>query len=295
MISTLLRLIPHKTWRQKALDAWGADAPRIAVLRLAGTIGPNAPLRGGLNLAGLAEDIEQAFTMRGVKAVALAINSPGGSPVQSALIYRRIRALADENELPVFAFAEDVAASGGYWLACAGDEIYADESSIVGSIGVIMAGFGFHEALAKLGIERRIHAAGDNKAMLDPFKPEKPEDVQHLEALQRDVHAAFKDLVRTRRAGKLTASEETLFNGAFWAGRQAKALGLIDGIGDLRGVLREKYGERVRLILVGAGKPWWRRKPAAFVRKSELAEPERLASGLLAALEDRSLWSRFGL
>lgn len=298
MLKTLIRFIPYAPWRDRLLKTWDPNAPLVAVVRLSGIIGPTAPFRGGLNLAGLAGDLEQAFSLRGVKAVALAINSPGGSPVQSSLIHKRIRALAAEKEIPVYAFVEDVAASGGYWLACAGDEIYADESSILGSIGVIMAGFGFQRAIEKLGVERRVHTAGEHKAMLDPFRPEDPEEVKRIEAIQQDIHESFKALVRDHREGKLKAPEEELFTGAFWAGRRALELGLIDGLSDLRAVLREKYGDKVRLRVVGGAKPWWRRRPGAGGGEAGLArawEPPALAEGLLAGLEARSLWSRFGL
>jgi signal peptide peptidase SppA len=198
--------------------------PVVAVVRLAGVIGSLGPWRGGLSLAGLAGTLERAFALGGIKAVALAINSPGGSPVQSSLIAARIRALASEKKLPVFAFAEDVAASGGYWLATAGDEIYADESSIVGSIGVISAGFGFPELLQRLGVERRVHTAGVRKSMLDPFRPESPEDVARLEALQGEIHDSFKAHVRERRGARLKADDDTLFSGEFWSGKRALPL-----------------------------------------------------------------------
>ena len=196
--------------------------------------------------------IDRAFAPRRLAAVALAVNSPGGSPVQSALIARRIRARADERGVPVLAFAEDVAASGGYWLACAGDEIYADENSIVGSIGVIAAGFGFVEAIARHGVERRVHTAGARKGMLDPFRPEDPGEVERLLAVQRDMHESFIAHVRARRGRRLKGADEELFSGEFWSGRQAIALGLVDGLGDLRGVLRDRFGERVRIRPVAA-------------------------------------------
>jgi signal peptide peptidase SppA len=263
--------------------------PVVAVVRLAGVIGSLGPWRGGLSLAGLAPALERAFAIPGLKAVALAINSPGGSPVQSSLIARRIRALAIEKKLPVLAFAEDVAASGGYWLATAGDEIYADESSIVGSIGVISAGFGFQEMLQRLGVERRVHTAGSRKSMLDPFRPERPEDVARLEALQREIHDSFKTQVRERRSGRLKGDEETLFSGEFWTGRRALDLGLIDGIGDMRTVLRDRFGDKVRLRLVGAQRGWLMRR----LRLSIM--PEDWARDLIGAVEERALWARFGL
>jgi signal peptide peptidase SppA len=263
--------------------------PVVAVVRLAGIIGSLGPWRGGLTLAGLAPTLERAFALGGTKAVALAVNSPGGSPVQSSLIAARIRALAGEKKLPVFAFAEDVAASGGYWLATAGDEIYADESSIVGSIGVISAGFGFQELLQRLGVERRVHTAGPRKAMLDPFRPESAEDVARLESLQREIHETFKAQVRNRRGARLKADDDTLFSGEFWSGRRALELGLIDGIGDMRTVLRARFGDKVRLRLVGGQRGW-------LMRRLRLATaPDDWARDLIGAIEERALWARFGL
>ena len=266
--------------------------PVVPVLRLHGVIGMPSRLRGGLSMASLAEPIERAFSVRGAKAVALALNSPGGSPVQSALIFKRIRALAEEKSLPVYVFAEDVAASGGYWLALAGDEIYADESSVLGSIGVISAGFGFHELIERFGIERRVHTQGARKAMLDPFAPEKPEDVRRLEAIQKDIHGNFKDLVRARRHDRLKASERKLFSGDVWTGKEALALGLIDGLGDLRQVMRDRFGSRVRLPVIGVEKSWIRRR-LGLSRVTIL--PEGWAASVLASIEERAWWSRFGL
>src|SRR5262249_20402591 len=259
-----------------------------AVVRLTGVIGPLGPWRSGLSLAGLAPALERAFSLGGVKAVALTVNSPGGSPVQSSLIAKRIRGLADEKKLPVIAFAEDVAASGGYWLATAGDEIFADESSIIGSIGVVSAGFGFQDLLQRMGVERRIHTSGPRKVMLDPFRPENPEDVGRLEALQRDIHKGFKAQVRGRRGPRLKGDDETLFSGEFWTGRRALELGLIDGLGDLRSVMRVRFGEKVAFRVVGAPTGWLRRRLG-------LATPEDWAGDLLAAAEERALWARFGL
>jgi len=262
--------------------------PLIAVVRLTGVIGPLGPWSGGLSFAGLAPTLERAFSMRGLKAVALSVNSPGGSPVQSSLIAKRIRALAAEKKLPVFAFAEDVAASGGYWLATAGDEIFADESSIIGSIGVISAGFGFQDLLQRFGVERRIHTAGARKSMLDPFRPENAEDVARLEALQRDIHEGFKAQVRSSRGARLKGDDDVLFSGEFWTGRRALDLGLIDGIGDLRSVMRARFGEKVRFQVVGAPTSWLRRRLG-------LSGPPDWARDLLAAAEERALWARFGL
>ncbi|MEO3435320.1 S49 family peptidase [Inquilinus sp. CAU 1745] len=263
--------------------------PIVPVLRLSGVIGQGGGLRQGLTLAALAGPIEKAFSMKHAPAVALAINSPGGSPVQSALIAGRIRELAAEKKKPVYAFVEDVAASGGYWLALAADAVYADKSSIVGSIGVVSAGFGFPELIARHGVERRVYTAGSSKVILDPFKPEREEDVEKLRALQRDIHEAFKDHVRDRRAGKLTAGDDVLFEGDFWTGSKALEFGLIDGIGHMLPVLREKFGEKVKLRAVTQTKGWLRR------RLNFGSALEGFAADAIAAVEERAHWQRFGL
>jgi len=265
--------------------------PLVTVVRLSGLIAAGGGMvRGGLNLANQAGVLKAAFAPKRLAAVALVVNSPGGSPVQSALIAKRIRDHAAERKVPVIAFVEDVAASGGYWLAAAADEIIADASSIIGSIGVVSAGFGFAEALQRLGIERRVHTQGERKRMLDPFLPERPEDVARLEALQADIHAGFKDWVRSRRGDKLAADEAALFNGDVWTGRQAVDLGLVDGLGDLRATLRARYGDKVRLRLLGNGRPLLRRwlGPRNMV-------PDQLAPDLMAAIEERLAWGRWGL
>ena len=281
--------------------AWGwlpfvPRPPTVAVIRLAGVISPSPrPFRGALNLAGLAGLIERAVAMRGLRAIALQVNSPGGSPVQSALIARRLRAASREADVPLFAFVEDVAASGGYWLACAADEIYAERSSLIGSIGVVSAGFGFTAALDKVGLERRLHARGRHKAMLDPFLPETPEDVSRLTRLQTEIHQDFKDHVRDRRGRRLKGDDEALFEGDIWTGESALALGLIDGIGDLRKVMRDRFGERVRLRVVGEAKGWLRRRVGMAAGRPSLFDPHDLVTGALAAIEERALWARFGL
>lgn len=275
--------------------------PTVAVLRLAGVIGlaGPVPLRGGLSLHGLAGQIERAFGLKHLSAVALSINSPGGSPVQSAQIARRIRDRARERDVPVIAFVEDVAASGGYWLACAGDEIFADASSIVGSIGVVSSGFGFPELLAKLGVERRVHTSGTRKAMLDPFRPEQPEDVALLSSLQQDIHESFKAQVRERRGRRLRADEAVLFNGEVWSGRRAVELGLVDGLGDLRSVVRQRFGDKVRLVPVGSRRGWLSRQLRPGVRAGSwegAGSGERDWAGeLITAVEARAWWARYGL
>jgi signal peptide peptidase SppA len=273
--------------------------PVVAVVRLAGTIGRgHTPLRPGLGLASLNVPLERAFKLKGLKAVALSVNSPGGAAAQSSLIHKRIRALAEEHKVPVIAFAEDVAASGGYWLACAADEIYADESSIIGSIGVVSAGFGFPQLLRRLGVERRMHTAGSRKAMLDPFLREDAGDVAHLDTLQAEVHGAFKEMVRARRAGRLKGDEDELFSGAFWTGARALELGLIDGIGELTSEMRARYGERVRFRPIGERRGWLKRRLAPGSRTPlgwHQGGAGDLAADLVSAVEERALWGRFGL
>lgn len=278
---------------------FGDPPPLVAVVRLYGVIAPGQRFRQSLNLAGIAETLEEAFSLPGLSAVALQVNSPGGSPVQSALITKRIRDLAGEKDVPVLAFAEDVAASGGYMLALAGDEIYANESSIVGSIGVIASGFGFDRAIEKLGIDRRLYTAGENKAMLDSFSEEKAEDVERLQAIQADVHEHFKSLVRERRGKRLKGLRGRLFSGDVFTGTEAVKMGLVDGIGDAQGILRDRFGKRVRLRLIGERKP--RLGAMLGLGRSDsrhdagIGQIEDMPHGLLAAIEERLFWNRFGL
>jgi len=274
------------------------QGPVVPVLRFSGPIGMATPLRPGLSIGQAASAIEKAFELSKTPAVALLVNSPGGSPVQSSLIFRRIRQLAEEKRKTVYVFCEDVAASGGYYLALAGDEIYADPSSIVGSIGVIFAGFGLDKAIAKLGIERRVYTAGEQKDALDPFRPEKPEDIERIKSVQRDVHDVFIGIVKERRAGRLTGSDAELFSGAFWSGPKALELGLIDGISDVRTKMRELYGDKVRLKVVPLDKGGLLSR---LRRSASSAGYEELRGGglafgedLISAIEARSLWSRFG-
>jgi serine protease SohB len=278
--------------RRSPLDRILRRRPVVGIVRLYGPIGAAGRFRFGLTLAALAGLLEQAFSLKRLVAVALLINSPGGAAAQSSLIHGRIRALAREKGVPVLAFGEDVVASGGYMLACAADEIFVDESSIVGSIGVITAGFGFQDLIARMGVERRVHKAGAQKDMLDPFQPERPEDAAHLETMQNTIHDAFVRLVRERRGARLNDAGE-LFTGAFWAGREAVSLGLADGIGDARTVLQQRFGDRVRLRVIERRRPWWRRGPIGAGAATDRL-PEALAD-LLGALEARALWARFGL
>ena len=268
--------------------------PVVPVIRLSGVIVSGGLLgRAGLSIETTAPLLARAFAQRGAKAVALAINSPGGSPVQSALLFRRIRQLAEVKGVPVFAFAEDVAASGGYWLALAGDEIYAEEASLLGSIGVVSAGFGVNRLIERFGIERRLHTAGERKSLLDPFLPEDPADVARLTALQQDIHETFKEQVRRRREGKIDAADETLFSGEVLTGRMALARGLIDGVGDLRSVMRARFGDNVRLVPIATERRrrWWLPRRQRFVER-ELWTP---IADLIGWLEACALWARFGL
>ncbi|MBL4915822.1 S49 family peptidase [Szabonella alba] len=267
--------------------------PIVPVIRLAGAIGSGGRFSPGLNDAGLAPLIERAFSRGKPAAVALIVNSPGGSPVQSSLIAARIRRLSEEKKVPVHAFVEDVAASGGYWLACAADDIWADRTSIIGSIGVIFASFGFPELMARQGVERRIVTAGRSKSLADPFLPQKPEDVARLRALQEPIHAAFIDHVKARRGARLDAGAD-LFNADVWVGEQAVPLGLIDGIAHPVPKLRALYGEKVRLVPMGQRRPFWQRfGGAAGAMGGEMGAG--LAGAALDAVEERALWSRYGL
>jgi signal peptide peptidase SppA len=271
----------------------------VPVVRLSGLIGAVTPLRPGLSLAGLARMLERAFSMKHAKAVALVINSPGGSPVQSRQIYLRIRQLATEKKLPVLVFVEDVAASGGYMIACAGDEIFCDPSSILGSIGVVGGSFGFQELIKKVGVERRLYTAGVHKAMLDPFLPENPDDVARVKALQREIHAIFITLVKQSRGSRLKGADDVLFTGEYWAGETSVSLGLADGIGDLRSTLRARYGDKVLTPVVapamGLLSGLLGRKSAGAGALNQLDGLASLPDDLISALETRAIWAKFGL
>src|SRR5579859_2020811 len=270
----------------------------VPVVRLTGVIGAVTPLRPGMTLAGVAKMLERAFSMKNAKAVALLINSPGGSPVQSRQIYLRIRQLAAEKKLPVLVFVEDVAASGGYMIACAGDEIFCDPSSIMGSIGVVGGSFGMTELIKKVGVERRLYTAGSHKAMLDPFLPEDPDDVARLKAIQREIHAIFIALVKQSRGARLKGADDMLFTGEYWAGETSVSLGLADGIGDLRSTLRARYGEKVLTPVIAPASGLLagllgRRSPGAGALAA-LDMSAGLPEELISALETRAIWARFG-
>ena len=270
----------------------------VPVVRLSGLIGAVTPLRPGMSLAGVARMLERAFAMKNAKAVALVINSPGGSPVQSRQIYLRIRQLAAEKKLPVLVFVEDVAASGGYMIACAGDEIFCDPSSILGSIGVVGGSFGFQELIRKVGVERRLYTAGAHKAMLDPFLPENPDDVARVKALQREIHAIFISLVKQSRGTRLKAADDVLFTGEYWAGETSVSLGLADAIGDLRSTLRARYGEKVLTPVIapatGLLSGLLGRKSAGAGTLVSLDGVAGLPDELISALESRAIWAKFG-
>jgi signal peptide peptidase SppA len=263
-------------------------APRVALIRLSGLIAPpSGLLSAGLSDAAIGPLLERAFAIRRLSAVILAVNSPGGSAAQSSLIAQRIRRLSAEKKVPTIAVVEDAAASGGYWIACAADEIVADPASILGSIGVISAGFGFGEAIARLGVERRLHTAGAEKSFLDPFRPEREPDVARLEELLAALHEEFKSWVRARRGARLKAPEEALFTGRFWTGRQAVDLGLADALGDAEGEAKRRFGEKVRIIRIGPRRRAfpWRLIPGA----------REAVQAVASVAEERAAWARLGL
>jgi signal peptide peptidase SppA len=257
----------------------------VAHIKLNGVIGNAGKFKQGIDFAGQEEIIEKAFSLKKAKAVAITINSPGGSPVQSHLIYKFIRAQAKKNKKKVMVFAEDVAASGGYLIACAGDEIYANSSSIIGSIGVIYSSFGFTELIKKIGVERRVHTAGKNKSSLDPFQEEKSEDIERLKSIQLDLHKDFIQVVEESRGSKLNKNEIELFSGEFWAGSKAKELGLVDGLGNANEVLKEKFGEDVVIKKFEKSKGWLSKK---------LSSSSNQMDQLANILEERSIWQRYG-
>ncbi|MFT6076881.1 MAG: signal peptide peptidase SppA [Myxococcota bacterium] len=264
----------------------------IAVINLSGVIGKGGKIEQGVNIDNIEPLLVKAFDTKKLKSVAININSPGGSPVQSELIYQRIRELSNEKKIPVFTFAQDVAASGGYFILLAGDEIFAHNASIVGSIGVISAGFGFEDLIKKAGIERRIYAQGKNKAVLDPFSPEDDDSIEILKSAQKDVYESFKDLVKDRRQDKLKASEEKLLNGAFWSGKTALDLGLIDGISDMRSKMKEKFGDKIKFINIEP-------KKKGMIKELLSSKFENIGSvfvdSVMSKIEEKSIWSKFKL
>jgi signal peptide peptidase SppA len=295
-----MRKMISTAWFGLKKSIFGEPAPKVAVIRLEGVIASGGGrFRSNLNLASVAEQIEQAFTMQGAKAVALLINSPGGSPVQAAMITDRIKAFADEKDIPVLAFAEDVAASGGYMIALAADEIYVNEASLVGSIGVISAGFGFQEAIKKVGVERRVYTAGESKSMLDSFSEQKEEDIARLREIQDEIHEFFKAMVRKRRGKRLKGLRGKIFSGDVFTGSEAIKLGLVDNIGDVRSVMRDRFGDKVTLKVVGEKKSRFGAllglKSDQSLTKGGIGKIEDLPAGLISAVEERMWWNKFGL
>jgi signal peptide peptidase SppA len=289
LVDRLMDYVPARLRRGTAV---------VPVVRLSGVIGAVTPLRPGMSLSGVAKTLERAFATKNAKAVALVINSPGGSPVQSRQIYLRIRQLAAEKKLPVLVFVEDVAASGGYMIACAGDEIFCDPSSILGSIGVVGGSFGLQELIKKIGVERRLYTAGAHKAMLDPFLPENPDDVARVKALQREIHAIFIALVKGSRGTRLKGEDDVLFTGEYWAGETSVSLGLADAIGDLRSTLRARFGDKVLMPVIapatGILSGLLGRKSAGAGALSQLEGVAGLPDELISALETRAIWAKFG-
>lgn len=283
---------------EKLINNIGFDdySGTVSVIRLKGVIGSMGPVKPGqLTLCSLEDTIKKAFAQPKLKAVALKINCPGGSPVQTSLIYKRIRYYADKEDIPVLSFTEDVAASGGYWLACAGDEIYADDSSILGSIGVISAGFGFQKLIEKYGIERRVYTSGESKSMLDPFKEEKAEDLKHLKDIQNSIHENFKDLVKEKRGKHLPKDTSKIFSGAFWSGRQAIDLGLADHIGEMKTVLEDKFGDKIRIKEINPEKKMRRFGFRSSPFSAHSLMDKELINSVIEVAEERHLWQRFGL
>ncbi|WP_455481032.1 S49 family peptidase [Bartonella sp. B12(2025)] len=276
-------LVPHRFCSSKL---------EIPVVRLHGMImDSTTSIARTLSLSRCANLLDKAFSYKKAPAVALVINSPGGSPVQSRFIFKRIRDLAEEKNKQVIVFIEDIAASGGYMIACAGDEIFADPSSIVGSIGVVSASFGFPELLKKIGVERRVYAAGKNKVTLDPFQPEKKADVEHLKSLQLEVHQTFIDLVKERRAAKLS-DDPDIFTGMFWSGKKGVKLGLIDGLNDVSSVIKERFGHDTKLRLITPPKSFLGPKIPSGVSAHAVYTA---VDGVLMAAQERALWQRYGL
>lgn len=276
----LFKFIPKK------LIAKFSSKPSIACVNLSGVIGKDSKFSSGINFDNVAPLLKKAFSTKKVKAVAITINSPGGSPVQSELVYNYIRELSEEKKVPVYTFAQDVAASGGYWLLLSGDEIYAHNSSIIGSIGVIFSGFGFVDLIQKIGVKRRVYTEGKNKAILDPFLPEEEENIEILKDAQRDIFESFKNLVKSKRGDKLKENEDNLFTGAFWSGKKSVELGLVDEVVDLRSKMKEKFGKKVEFVNIAIKKS---------LLKSLFSEKQPAMESLVLKLEERISFNKFGL
>jgi len=275
---------------QKCLSCLFDYGKNIAILRLQGVISSQGGLnKQALNLDNMRAEIDKAFSLPKLKAVAIAVNSPGGSPVQSELLYNYLRATSEKKNIPIYTFAEDVAASGGYWLLCSGDKMYASSSSIVGSIGVISSGFGFVDVLKKIGVERRIITQGKSKSIYDSFLPVKGSDEKIISAAQQDIHDAFKNIVSERRGKKIKINEDRLFSGEFWSGKAGAQFGLVDGIGDLYSVMKQEFGEDIYFQHVKKSPSWLKKK------MSMAASYEGFIDSFFDKIEQKIHYNRFGL
>ena len=266
----------------------------VPVVLLSGIIGNVGGLRNGITISSIENLLEKAFKIKNPAAVAIIINSPGGSPVQSSLIYKRIKKLAKKNKSKVIFFVEDVAASGGYYIACAGDEIYVDENSIVGSIGVIYASFGFDKLIKKYGIERRVFTTGKYKSILDSFQKQKLSDVKKLKSIQIEIFKNFKEVVLKSRGKKINKKNKNIFSGSFWAGKEAIKLGLVDGIGDLKTVMEKKFGEKLRYIPIKPKKSFLKSILSKSFYSRDLVDTKKIINDMMSYMESRNIWGRYG-
>ena len=266
----------------------------IPVIYISGIIGNIGGLRKGITISSIEDLLEKAFKIKNSAAVAIIINSPGGSPVQSSLIYKRIKKLAKKNNTKVIFFVEDVAASGGYYIACAGDEIYVDENSIVGSIGVIYASFGFNKLIKKYGIERRIFTTGKYKSILDSFQKQKLSDVKKLKSIQTEIFKNFKDVVLKSRIKKINKQNKNIFSGSFWAGKEAIKLGLVDGIGDLKTIMEKKFGEKLRYVPIKPKKSFLKGILSKSFYSKDLVDTKKIINDMMTYMESRNIWGRYG-
>ena len=266
----------------------------IPVVYISGIIGNIGGLRKGITISSIEDLLEKAFKIKNSSAIAIIINSPGGSPVQSSLIYKRIKKLAKKNKTKVIFFVEDVAASGGYYIACAGDEIYVDENSIVGSIGVIYTSFGFDKLIKKYGIERRIFTTGKYKSILDSFQKQKLSDVKKLKSIQTEIFKNFKDIVLKSRIKKINKQNKNIFSGSFWTGKEAIKLGLVDGIGDLKTIMEKKFGEKLRYVSIKPKKSFLKGILSKSFYSKDLLDTKKIINDMMTYMESRNIWGRYG-
>tara|TARA_Y100000590_G_scaffold278336_1_gene312408 strand:- start:4026 stop:4859 length:834 start_codon:yes stop_codon:yes gene_type:complete len=266
----------------------------VPVVHISGIIGNVGGLRSGITISSVEHLIEKAFKIKNSSAVAIIINSPGGSPVQSSLIYKRIKSLSIKNKTKVFFFVEDVAASGGYYIACSGDEIYVDENSIVGSIGVIYASFGFDKLIKKYGVERRIFTTGKNKSILDSFQKQKLSDIKKLKSVQMNIFKNFKDIVIKSRGKKINKENKEIFSGSFWAGNEAVKLGLVDGIGDLKSIMKNKFGEKIKYVTIKPKKSFLKSIFSKSFYSKDLVGTKKIINDIITYMESKNIWGRYG-